>query len=136
MKRLTDKQVEVLRFLENFCALKGFPPTISELAQKFQVKESTMFSHIRTLRRKGYLTHEPGKNRSHRPVLSDSQYMIEFVPGRQGLYLVRHEGTIAEIIARFLGAEEARRLFTDPRSFVLLNSHISDRAKELIFDRK
>lgn len=56
MKGLTDKQEEMLQFIEKFINKKGMAPTVYEIADHFEIKSATSFAHIRALQRKGYLT--------------------------------------------------------------------------------
>ncbi|MCM8530138.1 MAG: transcriptional repressor LexA [Lentisphaeraceae bacterium] len=56
MKGLTDKQKEILDYIENFLNTNGMAPTVYEIADNFQIKSATSFAHIRALQRKGYLT--------------------------------------------------------------------------------
>ncbi len=56
MKGLTEKQEELLQFIEKFINKKGMAPTVYEIADHFEIKSATSFAHIRALQRKGYLT--------------------------------------------------------------------------------
>lgn len=56
MKGLTDKQREILDFIEGFTDSEGMAPTVYEIANHFDIKTSTVFAHIRALQRKGFLT--------------------------------------------------------------------------------
>ncbi len=55
MKGLTEKQEEMLQFIEKFINRKGMAPTVYEIAEHFDIKSATSFAHIRALQRKGYL---------------------------------------------------------------------------------
>lgn len=56
MKGLTDKQRQVLEFIESFEEANGMAPTVYEIAENFSVKTSTIFSHLRSLQKKKYLS--------------------------------------------------------------------------------
>ncbi len=56
MRDLTDKQKEILGFIESFNAREHMAPTVYEIAQHFGIKSATSFAHLRALQRKGYLT--------------------------------------------------------------------------------
>ena len=56
MKGLTEKQKQVLEFIESFEEANGMAPTVYEIAENFSVKTSTIFSHLRALQRKKYLS--------------------------------------------------------------------------------
>ncbi len=56
MKGLTDKQKNMLDFIEEFQEREAMAPTVYEIADRFNIKTSTVFAHIRALQRKNYLT--------------------------------------------------------------------------------
>ena len=62
MKKLTKRQREVLAFISKFIEMNKCPPTIQEVARKFNIKSSSAFSHVKALVKKERLT----KNRSPR----------------------------------------------------------------------
>lgn len=63
MKPLTEKQRQVLSFVEEFCRLKGYPPTVREVAARFGIQPRAAADHLAALKRKGYLRREPGLSR-------------------------------------------------------------------------
>lgn len=64
MEDLTGKQEQVLKFLIDFNAKHGFPPTIRELCHHFGFKSlNTAHFHLRSLEKKGYIQIHPGKGR-------------------------------------------------------------------------
>lgn len=63
MKPLTEKQRQVLSFVEEFCRLKGYPPTVREVAAHFGIQPRAAVDHLAALKRKGYLHREPGRSR-------------------------------------------------------------------------
>ncbi|RLB89900.1 MAG: repressor LexA [Deltaproteobacteria bacterium] len=64
MKSLSSRQEQVLRFLIDFNAEHGFPPTIRELCHHFGFKSlNTAHFHLRSLKKKGYIQIHPGKGR-------------------------------------------------------------------------
>lgn len=64
MKGVTDKQREVLDYINQFGQEQGMAPTISEISEHFGVTPATAFSHIRALQRKGLLNRSSNKARS------------------------------------------------------------------------
>ena len=56
MKGLTQKQENILDFLEEFQQRNGMPPTLMELAKEFGINHATASTHLRALERKGYLS--------------------------------------------------------------------------------
>ena len=56
MKGLTDKQRNLLEFIETFTNDERMAPTVYEIADYFGIKTSTVFAHIQALQKKGFLT--------------------------------------------------------------------------------
>ena len=56
MKNLTDKQKNILEFIEEFLDREGMAPTVYEIADNFNIKTSTVFAHLRALQRKKQLS--------------------------------------------------------------------------------
>jgi|UniRef100_A0A7C3SID7 repressor LexA len=63
MKPLTERQRQVLAFVEEFCRVKGYPPTVREVAARFAIQPRAAADHLAALKRKGYLHREPGLSR-------------------------------------------------------------------------
>ncbi len=64
MENLSEKQAQVLKFLIDFNAEHGFPPTIRELCHYFGFKSlNTAHFHLRSLEKKGQIQIHPGKGR-------------------------------------------------------------------------
>ena len=56
MKTLTEKQRNILEFIEEFLDREGMAPTVYEIADHFGIKTSTVFAHLRALQRKKQLS--------------------------------------------------------------------------------
>ncbi len=56
MKNLTEKQKNILDFIEDFLEREGMAPTVYEIADNFDIKTSTVFAHLRALQRKKQLS--------------------------------------------------------------------------------
>ena len=52
MKKLTEKQKRIVRFIEDFSEKEGMSPTVYEIGDFFDVKTSTVFAHLRALQKK------------------------------------------------------------------------------------
>ncbi len=63
MKALTERQRQVLVFVEGFCGRQGYPPTVREVAAHFAIQPRAAADHLAALKRKGYLHREPGRSR-------------------------------------------------------------------------
>ena len=71
MKGLTDRQQEMLDFIDMFARREGMAPTVYEIADHFDIKSATAFAHLRALQRKGYVARS-SKARSLTLLRSDS----------------------------------------------------------------
>ncbi len=63
MKALTERQRQVLVFVEGFCGRQGYPPTVREVAAHFGIQPRAAADHLAALKKKGYLHREPGRSR-------------------------------------------------------------------------
>lgn len=55
MKGLTPRQQGILDFIVEFSQREGMSPTISEISDACQITTATVFAHLRSLQRKGYV---------------------------------------------------------------------------------
>ncbi len=62
MKELTDRQREVLDFIERYHGERSYPPTIREIAEFFRISVKGAYDHLKALEKKGYM--RLGENRS------------------------------------------------------------------------
>jgi len=65
-RELTNRQKEVLRFIENFLLTRGFPPTLREIAEGIGLGVKNIASvqkHLKSLEKKGYIKRIPRKTR-------------------------------------------------------------------------
>ena len=68
-KPLTERQQEVFKFIRDFTASKGYCCTVREVAQFCGSGNVTAaMCHLWPLKRKGWVTWEPGHSRTIRPV--------------------------------------------------------------------
>jgi UDPglucose 6-dehydrogenase len=74
MLGITPKQKQILEFIQDYQADKGYSPTLSEIANHFKKATPTIHQHIKTLKEKGYLDQtklrargiEPNKEKLHK----------------------------------------------------------------------
>ncbi|MCX7706011.1 MAG: transcriptional repressor LexA [bacterium] len=65
MKKLTSRQIEILRFITTFIKNNGYGPSVEDVRLFFGFKSpNAVTCHIRSLINKGYLSKELGKARS------------------------------------------------------------------------
>lgn len=63
-KRLTDRQEEILRFIQQFRDENGYPPTLREIGKKFNIVSTFgVKRHLEALEKKGYLNVESNASR-------------------------------------------------------------------------
>ncbi|NCS88447.1 MAG: repressor LexA [Ignavibacteria bacterium CG2_30_36_16] len=63
-KRLTDRQEEILRFIQQFRNENGYPPTLREIGRKFNIVSTFgVKRHLEALEKKGYLNIESNASR-------------------------------------------------------------------------
>jgi repressor LexA len=63
------KQREVLEYVTQYIAAKGYSPTLREIQRAFTFKSvNAVMSHLLPLRDKGWLTWQEGQARTIRPV--------------------------------------------------------------------
>jgi repressor LexA len=65
MTGLTDRQLEVLRFIAREIEERGYPPTIREIGEALEIRSTNgVNDHLKALERKGFLTRDPVKSRA------------------------------------------------------------------------
>lgn len=63
-KQLTERQQEILTFIEQFRDASGYPPTLREIGRKFQISSTFgVKRHLDALVKKGYLSVESNASR-------------------------------------------------------------------------
>jgi repressor LexA len=65
MEGLTDRQLEVLRFIASQIEERGYPPTIREIGEALDIRSTNgVNDHLKALERKGFLSRDPVKSRA------------------------------------------------------------------------
>jgi len=65
MTGLTDRQLEVLRFIARQIEDAGYPPTIREIGEGLDIRSTNgVNDHLKALERKGFLTRDAAKSRA------------------------------------------------------------------------
>ena len=71
MDGMTDRQLEVLRFIAREIEERGYPPTIREIGEALDIRSTNgVNDHLKALERKGFLTRDPVKSRALIPTAS------------------------------------------------------------------
>lgn len=99
---LTQRQREILEFISASIVERGFPPTLREIGEHFNIKSTNgVNDHLKALEKKGHLRREDLKSRAMRPVLPDGSG--EIIPmqrramGTGDVQLVSESDDMAEI---------------------------------------
>ena len=85
MDALTDRQLEVLRFIARQIEDQGYPPTIREIGEALDIRSTNgVNDHLKALERKGFLSRDPAKSRA----LIPSDRAREALGGRGGAQVI------------------------------------------------
>jgi repressor LexA len=84
---LTQRQREILDFISASIVERGFPPTLREIGEHFNIKSTNgVNDHLKALEKKGHLRREDLKSRAMRPVLPDGNgELLPFGARRSGI---------------------------------------------------
>src|SRR6187549_3512122 len=93
---LTQRQREILDFISSSIVERGFPPTLREIGEHFNIRSTNgVNDHLKALEKKGHLRREDLKSRAMRPVLPDGSG--EIVPLSGAAF--RRAGTDAQLVS-------------------------------------
>lgn len=80
---LTDRQQQILSFIEQYRDEVGYPPTLREIGKKFDISSTFgVKRHLDALVKKGYLNIESNASRG----ITILQNNISFLKGRSGIF--------------------------------------------------
>jgi repressor LexA len=99
---LTQRQKEILDFISASIMERGFPPTLREIGEHFQIRSTNgVNDHLKALEKKGHLRREDLKSRAMRPVLPDGTGelvpMRRMAQGTGGVEVVSSNDDLAEV---------------------------------------
>ena len=63
-KELTDKQQLILNFIKEEIKNSGFPPTVREIGDKFEITVKGAYDHMKAIEKKGFIKTEHNKSRA------------------------------------------------------------------------
>jgi repressor LexA len=69
---LTTRQQEIFNFVKTFIKEQGYPPSIREIGQQFNIYPRAVFDHLKALERKGYLKRKGSVSRGLEILVEDS----------------------------------------------------------------
>ena len=66
---LTDRQEEILEYIQRYIQTQGYPPTIREIGTAFGIRSTNgVNDHLKALEKKGFLSRDTLKSRAMRPI--------------------------------------------------------------------
>src|SRR3954470_9936435 len=69
---LTDRQKEVLEFIQQSIESRGYPPTLREIGEHMGIRSTNgVNDHLKALEKKGYLERQDLKTTALRPISLD-----------------------------------------------------------------
>lgn len=133
MKGLTQKQKNIIEFINEFMTTQEMAPTIYEIAEHFHIKTSTVFAHIRALQKKNYLTRS---SKARSISLSHPKKRTRFPAGIQSIpFHAIGEATAADPGEKTLVCDVARLLDSPAKEdLYAVHVHGSDLNGSGIFD--
>src|SRR5512137_1231471 len=63
-KQLTTKQERIFDFIKIAIKDSGFPPTVREIGDKFNITVKGAYDHVKAIEKKGYIRTEQNKSRA------------------------------------------------------------------------
>ena len=99
---LTQRQREILDFISASIVERGFPPTLREIGEHFQIRSTNgVNDHLKALEKKGHLRREDLKSRAMRPIMPEGGDVIPFggrlATGTSNVQALAHGDDLAEI---------------------------------------
>lgn len=79
MPSLTERQSEILSFLAEHSAAKGYPPTVREIGEHFGIVVNGARNHLDALEKKGYIARDRFTARGLR-ILARPAPAVEVIP--------------------------------------------------------
>ena len=95
MTGLTDRQLEVLRFIAREIEERGYPPTIREIGEALDIRSTNgVNDHLKALERKGFLSRDPVKSRALIPTSAAREALGgEPAPARGASNVIKFPGS-------------------------------------------
>ncbi len=83
--KISDKQKEMLAFIEFFVEGNGYPPTLEEIREGLEISTKSLVNyHLEALENAGYLTRSPNTSRGIRLVGQNERIRVPVMNGSQG----------------------------------------------------
>ncbi|MCT4564028.1 MAG: transcriptional repressor LexA [Maledivibacter sp.] len=119
--KLTERQTDILGFIESEFTKKGYPPTVREICKAVGLSStSTVHGHLTRLVKKGYLTKEDYKPRSLSSIKTDDSYMLNVI--NETYIQIPVVKNVVDIIP-ILAVENIETTFPVPIDFIESGTH-------------
>jgi len=66
MRKITERQAQILFFIENFIERNSYSPTVREIGEHFKMSPKGAHDHVSALLKKGFITSNSNKPRTIR----------------------------------------------------------------------
>ena len=85
MKKLTNRQNEVLAFIKEYLLNHHYPPTIREIAAHFSISVKGAYDHVKALEKKGSVRSGSSKSRALEVIeeIEPGEEVLLFAPARR-----------------------------------------------------
>lgn len=83
MRKLTDRQKEILLFIEGYIQENKYPPTIREISVHFSMTVRGAYDHLRALKKKGVIHTDSNRSRSIEVVAEEAPEVLRSTVVRQ-----------------------------------------------------
>ena len=114
---ITEKQKEILKYMESQILIKGYPPSVREICEAVHLKStSSVHAHLNSLEKNGYIRRDPTKPRAIE--ITDEQFQM-----------ARTETVSVPVVGRvaagspILAEENIERYFSVPSEYIPSTSH-------------
>lgn len=117
MSELTPKQREILEYIVQEVREKGYPPAVREIGKAVNLKSSsTVYSHLVSLEKKGFIRRDPTKPRAIEILLSEYKIQTTEIEERRIINLP----VLGKVAAGspILAVENVEEFFPLPLDFV------------------
>jgi repressor LexA len=84
---LTSRQREIFNFIKTFIRERGYPPSVREIGERFNIYPRAAFDHLKALERKGYLKRRESMSRG-------LEILVFQQAGPYGEHLIKKEGKL------------------------------------------
>lgn len=125
-KELTDRQEAIFTFIKHFAIDKGYPPTIPEIQEKFEIKSPNgVNNHLKALIKKGFIRRDSSRARA-----------LDILGRNDGLPIIGNVAAGSPILAEenFQGYLNLKNLYSDHDSVFVLNVKGESMINAGIFD--